>query len=90
VVEIHESVCGPELFLKLLASHDVAVVQKQHRQDLERLFLEPEAQAMLAQFACLKIQLENSKTEQPARLMVVLHEDAKLSGEESVPLDRVL
>src|SRR5713101_8938808 len=39
VVEIHESVCGPEFFLKFLPSYDLAGVVKQHRQDLEGLFL---------------------------------------------------
>jgi len=41
VIEIHESVCGPELFLNFLASDDLAGVLKQHRQDLEGLFLKP-------------------------------------------------
>src|SRR6266436_895999 len=43
VVEIHESVCGPQFFLKLLASYDLAVVLKQDRQDLEGLFLKPDS-----------------------------------------------
>jgi len=41
VIEIHESVCGPECFLNFLASYDLAGVLKQHRQDLEGLFLKP-------------------------------------------------
>src|ERR1700758_3823030 len=41
VVEIHESICGPELLLKLLASYDLARVFNEHRQDLEGLFLKP-------------------------------------------------
>jgi hypothetical protein len=43
------------------------------RQDLEGLFLEANSQAVLAQFAGTKIQLENPKTEAPANLMVFLH-----------------
>jgi hypothetical protein len=39
VIEIHESVCGPEPFVKFFASYDLAGVRKQHRQNLERLFL---------------------------------------------------
>ena len=39
VVEIHESVCGPEFFLKFLASYDLTGALEQHRQDLEGLFL---------------------------------------------------
>ncbi|HWY45557.1 MAG TPA: hypothetical protein VNX66_18830 [Candidatus Sulfotelmatobacter sp.] len=41
VVEIHESVRGPQFLLKLLASYDLAGVLKQHRQELEGLFLKP-------------------------------------------------
>jgi len=74
VIEIHESVCGPECFLNFLASYDLAGVLKQHRQDLEGLFLKPNSQAVLAQFASAKIQFENPKTEPPARLRVFWHE----------------
>ena len=70
VVEIHKSVCGPESFLKFLASYDLAVVLKQHRQDLEGLFLKANSKAVLAQFASAKVQLENPKTEPPAKVMV--------------------
>src|ERR1700674_253607 len=41
VVEIHESVRGPEFFLKFLSSYDLAGVLQQRRQDLEGLFLKP-------------------------------------------------
>jgi len=41
VVKIHESVCGPELFLKFLSSYNLAGVLKKHRQDLKGLFLKP-------------------------------------------------
>jgi hypothetical protein len=74
VVEIHESVCGPELFLKFIASYDLTVAHKQHRQHLKGLLLKPDSEGTLAQFASPKIQLENSKTEWPAKLIVVLHE----------------
>src|SRR5215472_7884261 len=39
VVEIHESVCGPEFFLKFVTSYDLLGVPKEHCQDLEGLFL---------------------------------------------------
>jgi hypothetical protein len=80
VVEIHESVCRPELFLKFLASYDLAGMLKQHRQDLEGLFLKPDSYAMLAQLTSGEIQFENSKMERPAQLTVFLHEEANLSG----------
>src|SRR6202521_4068369 len=70
VVEIHESVRGPESFLKFLASYDFAGVLHQRRQDLEGLFLKPYSQAVLAQFAGAKIQLENPKTEPHAEMKI--------------------
>src|SRR4029077_8746003 len=63
VIEIHESIRGPEFFLKFLASYDLAGVFQQHRQDLKGLLLKPDAQAVPAQFASAKIHLENPKTE---------------------------
>jgi hypothetical protein len=55
VVEIHESVRGPEFFLKFLTSYDLAGVLQQHRQELEGLFLKANSQVALAQFASAKI-----------------------------------
>jgi hypothetical protein len=55
VVEIHESVRGPEFFLKFLASYDLAGVLQQHRQELEGLFLKANSQVALAQFTSAKI-----------------------------------
>ena len=73
VVEIHESVGGPEFLLKLLASYDLAVVLKQHRQDFEGLLLKADSQTVLPQFACAKIQFENPKTKPPVQVKVFLH-----------------
>jgi len=73
VVEIHESVRGPEFFLKFLASYDLAGVLQQHRQELEGLFLKANSQVALAQFASAKIQLENPKSELPAEVKVFVH-----------------
>src|SRR5262249_53153938 len=73
VIEVHESVCRPESCLKFLASYDLAGMLEQHHKDLEGLFLKPNSQPLLAQFASAKIQLENSKAEPAARLMIFLH-----------------
>jgi len=78
VVEIDKSVCGPEFFLKFLSSYNLAGVLKKHRQDLEGLFLKPNAQAPLAQFASAKIQFENPKTDRPAHLIGFLHGEVDL------------
>jgi hypothetical protein len=79
VVEIYKSVCRSEFFLEFLASYDLAVVLKQHRHDLEGLFLEANSKAVLAQFASAKIYFENPKTEPPTKLMVFLHGGVNLS-----------
>jgi hypothetical protein len=79
VVEIHESVGGPEFLLKFLASYDLARVLEQHRQELDGLFLKPYSQAVLAQFAGAKIQFENPKTQPPANVMVLSHGQVNLN-----------
>jgi len=78
VIEIHESVRGPELLLKFLASYDLAGTFQQHGQELEGLLLQPDAQAMFAQFSSAKIHLENSKPDSPVGLMVCLHREVRL------------
>lgn len=80
VVEIHEGVCGPKLFLKLLAGNHFAVVLEQDGQDPEGLFLKAHAEAMLAQFAGAEVHLENSETEPPTGLIGFFHGELKLSG----------
>src|SRR5215469_2486063 len=73
VVEIHESVCGPKFFLKFLTGYDLAGVLKQHYQDLEGLFLKPDLQAVLAQFARTQIHLEDAESESPRKMLSLWH-----------------
>jgi hypothetical protein len=73
VVEVHESIRGPELFLEFLTSYDIAGVLKQQDQDLEGLFLKADSQAVLAQFTGTKIHFEHAKTKPPANLLVFFH-----------------
>jgi|SRR5215470_8192557 len=79
VVEIDESVCRPEFFLKFLARYYLPWVLKQHRQDLEGLFLKANSQSVFAQFACAKIEFENAKTESAPKLTVFRHREVNLS-----------
>jgi hypothetical protein len=83
VVEVHESVGGPEKSLKFLASYDLAGVLEQHSQDSKGLFLKANTQAVLAQFARSKVHFEDSKTEPSANLMVFSHGEANLDLGES-------
>ena len=48
VVEIHEGISRPELFLQFLACHDLAGMLKQCRKYLEWLFLKPNPYTMFA------------------------------------------
>jgi len=73
VVEINEGVGGPKLFLKLLASDNLAGMFEERGEHLERLLLKADSQAMLAQFASSKVQFENSEAEAAAQLMVFWH-----------------
>ena len=74
MVEIHEGVRRPKSFLEFLASYHVSGMLKQHRQDLQGLFLKANPQAVLAQFAGAKIQLENSKSQPRTGVKVFMHE----------------
>jgi hypothetical protein len=75
VIKIHESVRGPELFLKVLAGYDIAGMLQKHRQDLEWLFLKANSKPVLAQFAGAKIQLENPEAKPHAKVKVFLHKE---------------
>jgi hypothetical protein len=81
MVEIHEGVRRPEFCLKFLASYHVSGTLKQHRQDLQGLFLKANPQAVLAQFASAKIQLENSKSQPHSGVKVICH-DREVSESE--------
>src|SRR5438552_2270054 len=68
MIEVDEGVRGPEPFLKILASNNFAGIQHKHREDLKRLFLKPDALAVLAQFAGPEVHLENPEAEALAEL----------------------
>jgi hypothetical protein len=79
VIEIHKSVYGPEFFLKFLASYNLAGVVQQQSQNLERLFLKPDSQTVLAQLAGAQVEFEYPKTAPAANLMVFRHEEENLT-----------
>jgi hypothetical protein len=56
----------------------------EHRQDLKRLFLKANAQAVLAQFARTKIQFEDPESEPPANPMVFPHSELNLNEAECI------
>jgi hypothetical protein len=78
MVEVDERVCRPERLLKLLAADDLAGTLEQHRQDLDRLLLKPDAQASLAQFTRHEVQLEDPEDEPSPGLIVRVHDEVNL------------
>jgi hypothetical protein len=58
-------------------------VLEQHLQNAERLFLQANSLALLAQFAGTQIRLEDPKSEPTANLLVVRHGGVSLQSRES-------
>ena len=61
VLEVHEGVCGPELQTQVLARDQLARPCEQQGQNLKRLFLKLDSEAMLAQLTRGSIQLKDTE-----------------------------
>ena len=64
-LEVDERVRRPKLFLEFFPRHDLAGTLQQHIQNLKRLLLQLDFAALPAQFAGLKINLEDPKPNWP-------------------------
>ncbi len=73
VVEIHVRIGRPNSFLQFFAGNDFSGMLDQHRQNPDRLLLQPYAQSTLAQFPSPNIQLKSPKSEPPVNLSVFGH-----------------
>jgi hypothetical protein len=62
VIEINESVCGPEALLDLFASDQLSGPCQQHFEDLDRLALQPQADVVFTQLSALTVQFEGAET----------------------------
>jgi hypothetical protein len=60
MIEIYDRL-APKLFAQRLSGYQLSGFIQQHRQDLERLLLQPYAQATLGQFAGAKVDLEDAE-----------------------------
>jgi len=60
VIEVDDRL-APEFLAQLLPGYQLSGLFQQQRQDLKRLFLQPDAQAALCQFAGSTIDLEDAK-----------------------------
>jgi hypothetical protein len=61
--EVHEGVCRPELQAQLVARHQFSRPREQQGQNLKRLFLKLDAQAVLAQLSCASIRLKDTEAD---------------------------
>lgn len=87
LIEFDVRVRGPQATLKLFSSDELAGFFEKDLKDLERLVLEPDAEAMLAQFACAWVQFEGSEPDRTIRgEAVVGHEICQKSVARSVTL----
>src|SRR6516165_1881745 len=63
LLEVHERVGRPKLLLQLFSGDGLARTVQQHDQYVQRLPLQPDLHAFLAEFASLWIKLEHAKTQ---------------------------
>ena len=60
VVEVDDRL-APEFLVQLLPGYQLSGFLQQHRQDLKRLLLQPDAQAALRQFSGSQVDLEDTE-----------------------------
>src|SRR5438477_3862477 len=67
VIKVYERVAGPQPAAQFFPRHHLTRTLQHHRQNLERLFLQLDAAAILAQLAACEVRLKYSKTNNPCR-----------------------
>src|SRR5216683_1607034 len=73
VIEVHEGITGPKVALQLFASdHFTAAFQKES-EDLTGLFLELDADAMLAELPGAEVELKNAEAHRVDRQRGLVH-----------------
>ena len=63
MIEFDHCFVGPKLIANLRSQHDLAPAFQQQQQNSKRLFAQPQADAVLAQFSRANIQFEGAETE---------------------------
>src|SRR5262249_2602172 len=69
VVEVDKCPVGPELLAELFAGQHFSRSLEQHHQHVERLSLQPEPDAVLAQLAGADVDLESAESERSVRFV---------------------
>src|SRR5262245_37349095 len=82
VLEVDERAGRPETLAKLLACHNLARTVEHHRENLERLILQSNPDAALAQFTRAGIDLEVSELDHDRQVKV--YQRRSESGAKSV------
>jgi hypothetical protein len=77
MVEIHEGIGRPESVAKFFSCDHFAGMLDQHAQHLKGLFLKPQLDSILAQFACRNIHLEGSETQDTWKLGLRRHNNSE-------------
>jgi hypothetical protein len=65
MVKVDECVGRPQAPAEIVSRDDLGGAFQQHRQNLERLFLQLDSYARFAEFMLLEVKLEQGKTEDP-------------------------
>jgi len=65
--KVDESVSWPKPAAQLFPRDDLTRPLEQHRKDLERLFLESDPRATLAQFSGAEVSFKNPEANEPRR-----------------------
>jgi hypothetical protein len=65
MIEIDKRIRGPDFFAQLVACNDLTGILQQGNEHLKRLFLEPYAGAVLAQFSGVQVDFKNAEAQQP-------------------------
>src|SRR6266699_5913946 len=78
VIEVDDRL-APNFLAQFLSGYQLSGVFQQHRQDLKRLLLQPDAQAALGQFAGSNIDLEDTKPQPPGWVIGLSHSRHELA-----------
>ncbi len=73
MIEVNEGVAGPEAMLKLLASDHLPAVFQKDGENLGRLLLELDANAMLAQLTGPQVELIRAEAQRDRRESRIIH-----------------
>jgi hypothetical protein len=65
MIEIDKRIGRPQNAAQLLPADWLTWLREQHLQNAQRLLLQPDPDALLAQFAGARIQLERAETNRP-------------------------